>query len=216
MDVLAVSKLLGIVTIVMCSVMKLPQLWLIVKSKKAQGISLSSLSMELFCDTCGLLYGFCNGYPLTTYGESVLLVLQSICLHAFVIHYEGLMSWLIALAGLLYVAFVTAAATGVVPLTGLQALFSVLLPILIAGKVQQIRALVSAGTAGQVSLSTWCIALTACIFRIFTTLVETQDKMVLFILGVATLLNCVLIALIIFYQYKDQQRAKPAQLKKDE
>eukprot|EP00117_Sycon_ciliatum_P005205 scpid71757/ scgid1516/ Mannose-P-dolichol utilization defect 1 protein; Suppressor of Lec15 and Lec35 glycosylation mutation len=102
MDLLAVSKLLGVVTIVMCSVMKLPQLWLIVKSKKAQGISLSSLSMELFCDTCGLLYGFCNGYPLTTYGESVLLVLQSICLHAFVIHYEGLMSWLIALAGLLY------------------------------------------------------------------------------------------------------------------
>eukprot|EP00117_Sycon_ciliatum_P035874 scpid98945/ scgid27106/ Mannose-P-dolichol utilization defect 1 protein homolog len=216
MDVLAVSKLLGIVTIVMCSVMKLPQLWLIFRSKKARGISLSSLSLELFCYTVGSLYGFRSGYPLTTYGESVLLLVQNAGLHALVIYYEGMMSQLIAFVALSYVVCVTVTVSGILPLTALQLIFSFLLPIVIMSKVQQIRSLMSAGTAGQVSLSTWCIALTGCIFRIFTTLVETQDKMVLANFCVGTVLNGVVVAMIILYQYRDAQWERTRHVKKSE
>ena len=68
---------LGIVIIAGGSVVKLPQIIALLKSKSAAGISELSVELENLALMVHASYGFLMGLPLNTYGEAAIMLLQN-------------------------------------------------------------------------------------------------------------------------------------------
>ena len=73
----AVSKTLGLGIVVGSSLVKLPQVLKIAGSGSAEGISFTSVLLELVAITFGGAYSFLNKFPFSSYGESVFLAVQT-------------------------------------------------------------------------------------------------------------------------------------------
>ena len=73
----AVSKTLGLGIVVGSSLVKLPQVLKIAGSGSAEGISFTSVLLELLAITFGGAYSFLNKFPFSSYGESVFLAVQT-------------------------------------------------------------------------------------------------------------------------------------------
>ena len=73
----AVSKALGLGIILGSCIVKLPQIYKIVKSRSAVGISLLAYIQETAANTISLAYNYREGNPFTTYGETLFVGVQN-------------------------------------------------------------------------------------------------------------------------------------------
>ena len=73
----AVSKTLGLGIVVGSSLVKLPQVLKIAASGSAEGISFTSVLLELIAITFSGSYSYRNNFPFSSYGESVFLAIQT-------------------------------------------------------------------------------------------------------------------------------------------
>ncbi|XP_066496068.1 solute carrier family 66 member 3 isoform X2 [Tiliqua scincoides] len=78
-------------TILACSVLKVPQGAAVLAAKSARGISLESLVLELSGFLVCLRYMSYYDYPLPTYVEYPIIIIQDVILLLFVLHYSGKM-----------------------------------------------------------------------------------------------------------------------------
>ncbi|XP_014452793.1 solute carrier family 66 member 3 isoform X3 [Alligator mississippiensis] len=78
-------------TLVLCALLKLPQLRAVLAARSARGLSLHSLALELAGFLVFLRYQIYYGYPLLTYLEYPILVAQDVILLLCVLHYSGKM-----------------------------------------------------------------------------------------------------------------------------
>ncbi|KAF5332394.1 hypothetical protein D9758_017372 [Tetrapyrgos nigripes] len=83
----AFSKALGIAIVAGGSVMKLPQILLIVRARSARGISLPSYALETIAYAIQLAYASRNAFPFSTYGENLFLTIQNIIITHLIILY---------------------------------------------------------------------------------------------------------------------------------
>ena len=60
---------------------KLPQIIKIVRAKSVDGISESSLALELLSSTCACLYASLIGHPFSTWGEMLFIAIQCFILN---------------------------------------------------------------------------------------------------------------------------------------
>ena len=82
---LAVSKGLGIGIIGASSIVKVPQIIKLVNSKSAVGVSFLSYLLETAAYLIGLAYNFRQGFPISTYGETGLILVQNVIISALVV-----------------------------------------------------------------------------------------------------------------------------------
>ncbi|XP_044274033.1 solute carrier family 66 member 3 isoform X6 [Varanus komodoensis] len=78
-------------TILACLVLKLPQGVALLAAKSARGVSLESLLLELSGFIVCLRYMSYYNYPLPTYVEYPIIIVQDVILLLFVLHYTGKM-----------------------------------------------------------------------------------------------------------------------------
>ena len=83
----AVSKTLGLGIVVGSSLVKLPQVFKIAGSGSADGISFTSVLLELIAITFSGAYSFSNNFPFSSYGESVFLAIQTGIIALLVLSY---------------------------------------------------------------------------------------------------------------------------------
>ena len=83
----AVSKTLGLGIVVGSSLVKLPQVLKIAGAGSAEGISFTSVLLELVAITFSGAYGFSNKFPFNAYGESVFLAIQTGLIALLVLSY---------------------------------------------------------------------------------------------------------------------------------
>ena len=148
---LAVSKGLGIGIIGASSIVKVPQLLKLLSSQSAEGISFLSYVLETAAYLVGLAYNVRQGFPFSTYGETVLIAAQNIVISVLVLHYSGQT----AAAGV----FVAGLATALYVLFSQDLVGPELMSQLMAGagvvgvvsKVPQIWAIWQQGGTGQLS-----------------------------------------------------------------
>ncbi|KAJ2970795.1 hypothetical protein NUW54_g12651 [Trametes sanguinea] len=69
----SLSKGLGLGIVVGGSIMKVPQLLLIVSARSARGLSLTSYVLETLSYAITLAYSYRNEFPFSTYGENLFL-----------------------------------------------------------------------------------------------------------------------------------------------
>ncbi|XP_060709453.1 solute carrier family 66 member 3 isoform X2 [Hemiscyllium ocellatum] len=81
--------LANISSLLVCSVLKLPQIITVISAKTARGLSVRSLLLELIGFLIFLTYLTYYEYPLTTYLEYPVLIVQDVILLMCILFYNG-------------------------------------------------------------------------------------------------------------------------------
>jgi len=106
----ALSKGLGLGLIAGSTLVKLPQVFKILGSSSAQGISLLGTLLELVAVTAACAYSIAQGYPFSSYGEAVFLSAQTGLIAVLILLFGGRAA-LAAVFAALYAAIVYALVT---------------------------------------------------------------------------------------------------------
>lgn len=222
---LGVSKALGIGIIAASAVVKVPQIKKLLSSKSAEGVSFLSYALETVSYLISLAYNIRNGFPFSTFGETALIVGQNVIISVLVLNYSGRASLAAVFVAGLAAAAATLFAENIVDAQTLGHLQAGAGVLSVASKIPQILTIFQQGTTGQ--LSAFAVShlyffnlrtmtnkyqvfnyLAGSLSRIFTTLQEVDDKLILygFISGFA--LNAILALQMIFYWNAPSEKAK--------
>ena len=72
-----ISKGLGYGIVIGSGIMKLPQILKIMLSKDVTGLNAMSFYMECAAFLPSIVYNMIKGYPISTYGENVIILIQN-------------------------------------------------------------------------------------------------------------------------------------------
>ncbi|KAJ4477151.1 hypothetical protein J3R30DRAFT_3291413 [Lentinula aciculospora] len=204
----SLSKALGIGIVVGGSVMKLPQLMLILRGRSARGLSLSAYVLETLAYGINLSYSFRNMFPFSTYGENLFLTIQNILITFLIIFYTPSLrlarrrrnaqlsyAFLGLLSGVLTLYYSS------MPILAFLQLST--LPLSLTSKVPQIRQNYRSQSTGQLSAFAVGSQIVGCLARLFTTATEVGDWLVSAGFALALALNGVLGVQLWMYWGKD-------------
>lgn len=222
---LGLSKGLGIGIVVFGSIVKLPQIYKIVHSRSAQGISLAMYILEVIAYTISLIYAVRLRIPFSTYGENASLTLQNMVITLLIMwfspmdsvsfrittlcHQRGIPSnafYVVVGAALMIICSLMLISETVVPLPLLQFLQLLTIPVSLASKVPQILELHRDKATGQLSILVVFCQLAGTMARVFTTLTETGDRLLFWGFALATIFNAVIAAQVILYWNGNAQK----------
>ncbi|KAJ1906760.1 hypothetical protein IWQ60_011886 [Tieghemiomyces parasiticus] len=195
----ALSKGLGLGIVLGGAIVKLPQIYKILSSGSVAGLSVASFALETASLVISASYNIRGHFPFSTYGESVFLTLQNFMIVLLLFWYRGkpLQATLAAaaIAGSIYALNDPA----LVP-AGLLATFqAATIPISLASRVPQILANSRNGNTGQLAAFTVFNSFIGCAVRVFTTLHEVNDSLLLLGFVLATILHGILSFQMLYY-----------------
>jgi mannose-P-dolichol utilization defect 1 len=148
---LAVSKALGSGIVAVSAIVKLPQLYNLMQSQSAAGVSFLSYALETTAYVVTLAYNARMGNPFSTYGENAFIAAQNVAIASLVLHYTGkdagAVAFIAALAGGLYSMF----DKNLVDLNTMGMLQAGAGVLGVASKLPQIFTIWSEGGTGQLS-----------------------------------------------------------------
>ncbi|KAI0391484.1 mannose-P-dolichol utilization defect 1 protein [Xylariaceae sp. FL0594] len=205
---LAISKGLGIGIIGASSIVKVPQIIKLVNSKSASGVSFLSYLLETSSYLITLAYNIRNGFPFSTFGETALILGQNVIITVLVLNYSGRASMAALFVAALATSLVTLFNTNILDMKTLGYLQAGAGVLGVASKVPQIAAIFQEGGTGQLSAFTVFNYLAGSLSRIFTTLQEVDDKLILYGFIAGFTLNCVLAAQMVYYWNAPSAKAK--------
>nr|XP_033791586.1 solute carrier family 66 member 3 isoform X1 [Geotrypetes seraphini] len=188
-------------TLLVCMVLKFPQIIAVMAAKSAQGVSLKSLLLELTGFLVFLRYQIYYNYPLETYLEYPILIAQDGILLLFVFYYTGSIK-----QALPYIAIYSAGWHLLAIQKWIMDLAMNLCTFISASsKFAQLQSLWQTKNSGQVSALTWGLASFTCVTRIFTTLMTTNDLIVLVRFIVMLILNIWVTITVLQYRTKEKK-----------
>ncbi|KEF63271.1 mannose-P-dolichol utilization defect 1 [Exophiala aquamarina CBS 119918] len=197
---LAISKALGIGIITASSVVKVPQILKLVRSHSSEGLSFSSYLLETASFVISLAYNIRNKFPFSTYGETSLIAVQDVVISVLILAYSGRSAqagtFLVAVGSAVYALMVSETLVSESQMTTLQAGAGALS---IASKLPQILTVYSQGGTGQLSAFAVFNYLFGSLTRIYTTLQEVDDKLILYGFVAGLFLNAVLAVQMLYY-----------------
>ncbi|OJK03896.1 hypothetical protein ASPACDRAFT_57259 [Aspergillus aculeatus ATCC 16872] len=214
---LAISKALGIAIVGASAIVKVPQILKLINSRSSAGVSFVSYALETASLLITLSYSVRNNFPFSTFGESALIAVQDVVVGVLVLVFAG--------RSAAAAAFVAVVAASVYTLLFDQTLVDAKTMSLlqagagalgVASKAPQIFTIWSEGGTGQLSAFAVFNYLAGSLSRIFTTLQEVDDKLILYGFIAGFSLNLILAAQMLYYwnspaksQVKKQTKGKP-------
>ncbi|KAN0062445.1 hypothetical protein ACQY0O_005336 [Thecaphora frezii] len=216
---LAISKALGLGIIAFGSIIKLPQILNIVRASSATGISLTMYSLEVVAYTISLAYAVRARLPFSTYGENLSLTFQNMIITLLVILYsagptQGCVEprsrrpHAVLAATLMVLGSVALASPSVIPPPLLTTLQALTIPISLASKVPQMLSLHRHKARGQLSAIVVVAQLLGTVARVFTTLTETEDRLLFYGFALATVFNAVIAVQVWMYRSNEKPMAR--------
>ncbi|PYH47357.1 putative monosaccharide-P-dolichol utilization protein [Aspergillus saccharolyticus JOP 1030-1] len=197
---LAISKALGIAIVGASAIVKVPQIVKLISSRSSAGVSFVSYALETASLLITLSYSVRNQFPFSTFGESALIALQDVVVGVLVLVFAG--------RSAAAAAFVAVVAASVYALLFDQTLVDANTMSLlqagagalgVASKAPQIYTIWREGGTGQLSAFAVFNYLAGSLSRIFTTLQEVDDKLILYGFIAGFSLNLVLAAQMLYY-----------------
>ncbi|KAH9890128.1 mannose-P-dolichol utilization defect 1 protein [Cubamyces lactineus] len=193
----SLSKGLGLGIVVGGSIMKVPQLLLIVSARSARGLSLTAYVLETLSYAITLAYSYRNEFPFSTYGENLFLTIQNVIITLLIVHYNppaSLAARPSIQRTIFSVQFMLAFAVALVvlPRSTLAAFQIATLPLSLFSKLPQIRQNHRAKSTGQLSAFAVISQVGGCLARLFTTATEVGDPIVSAGFALALALNIIL------------------------
>lgn len=192
------SKGLGFGIIVGSTFVKVPQIVKIIKGKSAAGINFFGTLLELLAITSGSAYCFINEFPFSAWGESFFLLIETAFIAYLVLFYNGYKTgghlFVALYAFVVYLLF-----GGTTPKNLLWNMQAFNVPIVVAGKMVQAVQNYKNGHTGQLSASTVFLLFLGSCARIFTSVQETGDSLIIITYIVASLANSIIAFQMIYY-----------------
>ncbi|KAH9015292.1 hypothetical protein EDB84DRAFT_1567770 [Lactarius hengduanensis] len=195
----SLSKGIGVAIVVGGSIMKVPQLLLILRAQSARGLSLTAYVLETFSYAITLAYSSRNGFPFSTYGENFFLTIQNVIITFLITLYSAsspqpltaapnpTVKLLVAVLATFAVGFALYAA----PTSALAAAQLGTLPLSLFSKLPQIAQNYRARSTGQLSAFAVVSQIAGCAARLFTTSQEVNDPLVAAGFALALALNLI-------------------------
>ncbi|KAG7168029.1 Mannose-P-dolichol utilization defect 1 protein-like [Homarus americanus] len=194
----AISKALGLAIVGGAILVKVPQIVKILAAKSGEGISVTGLILELSAILINVAYNFVNGYPFSSYGDGMFLLIQTTIIGTLIYHFGGATEKAVAFLGVV-ASLVLFLCSGVVSLNILWTLQACNIPVVFAGKMIQALANYNNGSTGQLSAITVTLLFLGSAARIFTSIQETGDQIIILTFCVATFANGVVMAQLLYY-----------------
>ncbi|XP_022914168.1 mannose-P-dolichol utilization defect 1 protein homolog [Onthophagus taurus] len=207
------SKCLGIGIILGSVLVKLPQILKIIKNKSGQGINILSVTLDLCAITIALSYNYVKRFPFTSWGDATFLALQTSLIGALALFYAGKQVQSI-LYLILYGVLLFILAGGPTSIDILWTLQGFNIPILLVGKLAQAYTNWKNGSTGQLSAITLFLLFFGSVARIFTSIQETGDSMVIITYCFSSFANGVILFQLLYYWNVDDQKKKIEKKKK--
>ncbi|KAM9983708.1 hypothetical protein ACTFIY_000422 [Dictyostelium cf. discoideum] len=210
---LLISKALGYGIIAGSLLLKVPQILKVASSKSAESLSASSIAMENIGFTISLLAGYKLLNPFSTYGESAFILVQNFFLLVLVLKYTQKLN-VVFFTGLAIYAGAVFAALNYVDNDGFNLLLKLNIPLFIISKFPQIITIIKNKSVGQLSFITCFLNLAGSLARVFTTIKEVNNPVILLSYGIGSFLNSVILILFFVYGTKKVPARKQVGAKK--
>ncbi|XP_048452499.1 solute carrier family 66 member 3 isoform X2 [Rhincodon typus] len=189
-------------TLLVCSVLKVPQIITVISAKTARGLSVRSLLLELIGFSIFLTYQTYYGYPLTTYLEYPVLILQDVILLMCVLFYNGNIGTALPYTILFIIGWRLLTIHKLI----IDLAMSLSICIGALSKYAQLQSLWKTRDSEKVSALTWSLGIYTICARIFTTLMTTSDTAVLIRYAVIGVLNMWVLTTIMYYRKTGKRR----------
>ena len=199
------SRVLSLAIVGASMIVKVPQILKIVNASSAQGLSNLTYIVELLIYSISIAYNWRSSYPLLTYGETVFLAVQDLVIVLLIFAYGNAgPSSRRPLAVLVFPALFAAFAYALQEPTyvlqeWLAKAMQASVPVLTASRLPQLYSNYANGSTGQLSAITVFMLLFGSLSRVFTTLTEVNDPVILAGFVAGAVVNVLLGAQVLYY-----------------
>jgi len=193
------SKVLGFLIVILAPLAKLPQIINILVAGSVEGISTMAYLMESASYVIYFVYNYRQGYPYSTYGESLFIYIQNLIIILLIAVYRGLSALQILLLVALLGNMLVMMSDSMVPLEVLTAVQGLQIIMGTTSKLAQIYENIKNGSTGQLSIITVFLFFAGSLARVFTTLQDAPDPILIVSVGIAGFLNSILFLQVIIY-----------------
>ncbi|XP_050530394.1 mannose-P-dolichol utilization defect 1 protein homolog [Daktulosphaira vitifoliae] len=197
------SKGLGFGIVGGSLLVKLPQVLKVWNSKSAKGISLVNVSMDLFAVTTNVVYSYASNFPFSAWGDSFFILIQTLIIVILVLKYN-ISKKVSTLFTVLYCTLFLALISGYVPKDYLWTAQLISIPLMFYGKLTQGYVNYKNKGTGQLSIATCILLFLGSSVRVFTSIQETGDLLLIWAFLLATIANFIIV--VQFYYYKKPQK----------
>ncbi|XP_005191159.1 mannose-P-dolichol utilization defect 1 protein homolog [Musca domestica] len=195
------SKGLGLAIIAGSLLVKVPQVLKIFNNKSGEGINLFSVLLDLTAITVHMSYSYVSGFPFSAWGDNTFLAFQTAAIAAMVLFYGGAKAKSLIFC-VIYGLLVYVLCSGLLPFKILVTIQSLNIPILLTGKLSQAVTNYKNGSTGQLSAATAFLLFAGSLARIFTSIQETGDNMMIMTFCASSFANGVIVAQMLYYWNK--------------
>ncbi|CAF1325348.1 unnamed protein product [Adineta steineri] len=192
------SKILGYAILVGSLLVKLPQIVKIKWNKSGVGVSVLAETIMLAAIFGSMAYGYTSEFPLSAYGDSYFLFIQTILVILLVLYYQrkyaAAVTYLVlcsVVTVLMYQKLLPAELVSI--LAGLSLVFSLI------SRFYQSYCIYQAKSTGNLSAITMLMLFFGSIARIFTSIQETGDPTLIWTYILNTFANSLLIFQLGYY-----------------
>ena len=193
------SRLIGFGIVFFAGLIKFPQILTIYSAKSVEGLSITTFLVETFGYTYNLAAHIQQDYPVSTYGDFLVLILQNYFIIYLCFAYTQRPLRGLAVIATYVVGLVTLCSP-LVPVEFVQAMTLANVPVVIVGRVPQIYANYKNGSTGKLSaITSWGIFLGAAA-RIFTTMQDVDSFNILLGYLVSATLNGTIAFQVVYYR----------------
>jgi len=194
------SAVLNILVIIGSTVVKLPQLWVIVSCGSVSGLSEESSLIEVFSGTLFIGYNYLMGFPFKTWGETAFVVVQTFIQVLLIWRLSSRRRWGVRIFfafwyfGSIVYIFGGFLAADHLPLLGLAPT-----PCALLSRLPQIVQNYKQGHTGRLSFWTLFLMLGGNMARIFTNITQVKDPIILISQVVAAASNGAPLLQMLYY-----------------
>ena len=171
------------------------------QNKSGEGINLVGVFLDLLAITFHMSYSFMKGFPFSAWGDNTFLALQTAAIGAMVLFYSGKTVHSVVFC-LGYASLVYVLNSGLTPMNVLGMVQTCNIPILLVGKFSQAYTNFRNGSTGQLSAVTVILLFAGSVARIFTSIQETGDQMMIITFCASSFANGVILSQLIYYWNK--------------
>uniref|UniRef100_UPI00398F357C mannose-P-dolichol utilization defect 1 protein-like n=1 Tax=Pristiophorus japonicus TaxID=55135 RepID=UPI00398F357C len=204
------SKVLGLGIIAGSVMVKLPQIFKILRAKSTAGLSFNSVLLEMLSITGSMVYSIRNHFPFSSWGEALFLMLQTLTIGFLIQHYHG-RTQQGALYLLVYFVLVGLLLSPLTPLMAVTLLQALNMPAVIFSRLIQILTNLHNGHTGQLSAVTIFLLFGGSLARIFTSVQETGDSLMILTYMVSSSFNGIIAGQLLYYWDVPTDKAKKAE-----
>lgn len=204
------SKALGYSIILGSILVKVPQIMKILKNQSAEGLSMFAVILELCGITFMLAYSFVKQFPFSAYGDGAFLAIQTAVIGSLILHYQGSTGKVLAFC-LSYLSFCYILMSGLTPMNVLWSLQASIIPIIVVSKMTQALTNYRNQSTGQLSAVTCFMMFFGAVARVFTSIQETGDMMMILTYCVSTSANGLIAGQLLYYWNSDKTKIKKSE-----